>query len=179
MAGGVLHDFPCYPVDFANLVIAALPVRALARSFESPVHGATFRVFGMIEYDNGVLASVAASRLADFSQPAIIACNRGTVRLDTLVNPIGDTELAVQRSAGLIALRRESIAVSVPEPLSERLVDLNVFTWQLEHFVDVINGAQEPRISLEESHKNACVRDALIASGGTGGWCEIDYRPLI
>lgn len=172
--GGVLHDFLCYPIDIANLIMPEEPVRAMARTFSSPTYATPYRIYGMIEYANGAMASIGASRLTGFSQPLFVGCSGGVIRVNTAFNPIGDTEILVQRSEGLIGQRKEQIPVTVPEPVSERLIDLDVFRRQLEHFLDLINGDADPVMSLVESVRNACVRDALIESSQTNQWSNID-----
>jgi len=171
--GGVLHDFLCYPIDIANLMMGQDPVRAYARTFASPIYETVYRIFGMIEYADGAMANVSASRLTDFSQPLFIGCSGGTIRVNTAFNPVGNTEVLVQHSEGIIGQRRQALPVEVPEPVSERLIDLNVFMQQLEHFLDLIGGDAEPAVTLDHSVRNACVRDALIESSQSNQWCDI------
>jgi len=171
--GGVLHDFLCYPIDIVNLIMGQEPVRAFSCTFASPKYATDYRIFGMIEYVNGAMANISASRLTDFSQPLFIGCSGGTIRVNTAFNPVGNTEILVQRSEGLIGQRQQVLPVEVPEPISERLVDLNVFVQQLEHFLDLIGSAAEPKITLEQSVRNASVRDALIQSSQSNQWCDI------
>lgn len=176
--GGVMHDFLCYPVDAANLCAGAEPCRAFARTFVSPQYGTIFRIFGLIEYQNGVLASVIASRMADFSQPLNVSCTHGSISLPAAFNPIGDTVIQVQRSHGLIATTTENVQIKVDPAVSERLLDLPVFTSQLEHFVQIIGSTAKPAITLHESIRNAAVRDALLESANSGSWeCVEKIRP--
>ena len=171
--GGVPHDFLCYPIDLANKLMQAEPARAFMRSFSSPTHGTTYRVFGLIEYADGAVANIAASRLTDFGQPFHIGGPRGSLSLDPAFNPTGNSEITVRHSEGLIATNLERVLVEVPAPVSPRLIDLPVFTWQLEHFIDVICGGCEPIMSMDESIMNARVRDALIESSATETWQEL------
>lgn len=172
--GGVMHDMLCYPIDAANLCAEAEPCRAFARTFVSPQYGTIFRIFALIEYQNGMLASVNASRMADFSQPLNVSCTHGSISLPVAFNPIGDTVIQIQRSHGLIATTTENVRIKVGPPVSERLLDLRVFTTQLEHFVHVINGTAKPAISLHESIRNAAVRDALLESADSGSWKGVE-----
>jgi len=171
--GGVLHDFLCYPIDAANLFIGSEPVRAFARTFTSPRYSTVHRIYGMIEYANGAMATINASRLSDFNQPLSVACANGTLSLDIAYNPIGDTNIRVRRGSGMIATGQEQIHVKTPENNSTRLLDLPVFTTQLEQFIALINGKQEALISMQESLRNARVRDALIESSLSGQWSPV------
>ena len=171
--GGVLHDFLCYPIDLVNKLMQAEPVRAFMRTFSSPVYGTTYRVFGLIEYANGAVANIAASRLTDFGQPFFVGGPKGSLSLDPAFNPIGNSEISLRHSEGLIATNLEQVLVEVPDPISTRLIDLHVFTWQLEHFIDVICGGCKPIMSMDESIMNVRVRDALIDSSATETWQEL------
>jgi len=171
--GGVLHDFLCYPIDAANLFIGSEPIKAFARTFTSPRHDMVHRIFGMIEYANGAMATISASRLSDFNQPLSVACANGTLSLDIAYNPIGNTNIKVRRSSGMIATVQEQIHVKTPENDSTRLLDLPVFTTQLEHFVALIHEKQQALLSMPESLRNAHVRDALIESSLTGQWTSV------
>ena len=172
--GGVLHDFLCYPIDAANLFIDSEPVKAFAHTFTSPRHGTVYRIYGMIEYASGAMATINASRLADFNQPLSIACANGTLSLDVAYNPVGDSNIRIRRSSGMIATEENLIAVKTPGNHSTRLLDLPVFTSQLEHFVEVIQGNRNALVSSSESLRNARVRDALIKSASSGTWTNIN-----
>ena len=172
--GGVLHDFLCYPIDAANLFIDATPVRAFARTFTSPRYKTVYRIYGMIEYTNGAMATINASRLSDYNQPLSISCADGTLSLDVAYNPLGDSNIRIRRSSGLIATGEQRIPVITPENSSTRLLDLPVFTTQLEHFVALIQGRQKALISMQESLLNARVRDALIKSARSEQWTSVE-----
>jgi predicted dehydrogenase len=172
--GGVLHDFLCYPIDAANLFIDSEPVKAFAHTFTSPHHGTVYRIYGMIEYADGAMATINASRLADFNQPLSIACANGTLSLDVAYNPVGYTNIRIRRSSEMIATEEQLIPVKTPESKSTRLLDLPVFTTQLEHFVEIIRGTRKALVTTRESLRNARVRDALIKSASSGQWTTVN-----
>jgi len=178
--GGVLHDFLCYPIDAANLFIDSVPVRTFARAYTSPRYGTVYRIYGMIEYANGAMATINASRLSDFNQPLSVACTHGTLSLEVAYNPIGETGIRVRSSSGLIATTEQRIATraavegSAAERDSTRLLDLPVFTMQLEHFLALIRGEGKPLINMQESVRNARVRDALISSTLADEWVDVN-----
>jgi len=172
--GGVLHDFLCYPIDAANLFIDSEPVKAFARTFTSPRYGTVYRIYGMIEYASGAMATINASRLSDYNQPLSVACANGTLSLDVAYNPLGESHIKIRRSSGLIATGEIQTPVNAIRNDSTRLLDLPVFTTQLEHFVAVIQGKQQVLISLQESLRNAQVRDALIESARSEKWAAVE-----
>ena len=172
--GGVLHDFLCYPIDAANLFIGSEPVKVFARTFTSPRYGTVYRIYGMIEYASGAMATINASRLSDYNQPLSVACASGTLSLDVAYNPLGDSHIRIRRSSGLIATDEQQIPVITPANNSTRLLDLPVFTTQLDHFVALIHGKQTALISMQESLLNSRVRDALIESSLSGQWTAVN-----
>jgi len=172
--GGVLHDFLCYPIDAANLFINSSPLSAFARSFTSTRYGTVPRIYGMIEYADGTMATINASRLSDYNQPLSIACANGTLSLDVAYNPVGDSNIRIRRSSGMIATGEKLIPVKTPDNNSTRLLDLPVFTSQLEHFVEVIQGNRKALVTTGESLCNARVRDALIKSASSGQWVTVN-----
>jgi len=176
--GGVLHDFLCYPIDAANLFIDSEPVKAFARTFTSPRYGTVYRIYGMIEYTNGVMATINASRLSDYNQPISVACTNGTLSLDVAYNPLDECQIKIRRSSGLIATGEIQTPVNAIKNDSTRLLDLPVFTTQLDHFVGVIQGKQQTLISMQASLRNARVRDALIKSALSGQWTSIILRNI-
>jgi len=171
--GGVLHDFLCYPIDAANLFIDSEPVKTFAHTFTSPRYGTVYRIYGMIEYASGAMATINASRLSDYNQPLAVACANGTLSLDVAYNPIGDSHIRIRRSSGLIATGEQQIPVITPANNSTRLLDLPVFTTQLDHFVALIHGKQAALVSMQESLINSRVRDALIESSLSGRWTTV------
>jgi len=176
--GGVLHDFLCYPIDAANLFIGSTPVKAFAHTINSPRYNTVYRIYAIIEYANGAMATLSASRLSDFSQPLSISCSKGSLSLDVAYNPIGNSSIKIRQVSGLIATKENRISIKTPETNSTRLLDLPVFGIQLEHFAMVIQGRQQPLISMQESVTNARLRDALIESSRKDQWVEVD-RALI
>ena len=172
--GGVLHDFLCYPIDAANLFIDSEPLKAFARTFTSPRYGTVYRIYGMIEYASGAMATINASRLSDYNQPLSVACANGTLSLDVAYNPLGESNIKIRRSSGLIATEEIQTPVNTIKNDSTRLLDLPVFTTQLEHFVAVIQGKQQTLISMQESLRNARVRDALIESARSEKWAAVE-----
>ena len=171
--GGVLHDFLCYPIDAANLFIDSEPLKAFAHTFTSPRYATVYRIYGMIEYASGAMATINASRLSDYNQPLSVACANGTLSLDVAYNPLGDSHIRIRRSSGLIDTEEIQIPVSTIKNDSTRLLDLPVFTSQLEHFVALIQGKLEALISMQESLCNSRVRDALIKSSLSGQWTTV------
>jgi predicted dehydrogenase len=161
--GGVPHDFLCYPVDATGWLAGGLPERAQACGQQNPRTGTIDRLYGLIEYSSGCVASVASSRRAVFDQCLEVTGEHAQVRLPVAWTIIGDAEIIEVRSPRFIVRRESRIRVPA-QSCSERLVDLPVFRMQLENFAAVIRAEAEPVVSLRESVINACVIDALVES---------------
>ena len=161
--GGVPHDFLCYPVDAAGWLAGGVPERALACGQHDPLTGTIDRLYGVIEYSSGCVASVASSRRAVFDQCLQVTCDHAQVRLPVAWTIVGDTEITEARSPRFI-VRSESRIPVCSQSHSERLIELPVFRLQLENFAAVIRAGAEPAVSLRESAINAFVIDALVES---------------
>jgi predicted dehydrogenase len=158
--GGVLHDFLCYAVDAANWLAAARPTRVSAIGELDAGSGTIDRLYGLVEYANGCIAQVGSSRRGILDQSLEVTGADGQVRLPGAWTIVGETEIGEARSLGFL-VREQTTTRIAALATTERLVELPVFTRQLENFAQVIRGQAAPAIALEESVINACVLDAL------------------
>ncbi len=169
--GGVAHDFLCYPVDaachFAYRLKRSLPVSVQA-SGSIGTHSTIDRLFGLLEFDNGVCAVVESSRRASLDQRLEIRCEHSTLTLPFAWSPQGDVHIDVTHNRGFLC--QESIRTTINSGAAHygRLVDFPVFTHQMDNFVELIQGQAEPLVPLYDSIVNACVIDALLASAASG-----------
>lgn len=163
--GGVPHDFLSYPVDAAGWLCGDLPLRAAAFGARSSHNGTVDRVYGLIEYAAGCVASVASSRHAVFDQCLEIAAAKAHVRLPVAWTIVGDAEITESRSTGFITRSETHTRVAAQRP-AERLIDLPVFASQLDNFLQVMSGSATPAVPLRDSVVNAFVIDALLQAIG-------------
>ncbi len=164
MGGGVAHDFTCYAVDALNTFAGALPLRVSALGTTNKSTGVLDRLVGHLLYENDVIGLIESSHRASFSQALEISGAQGRVALPVAWNIRNDAIIRRARVAGFLDYSEEEQRIAGSEPHDGRLVDLPVFTQQLENFVAVIRGQTVPLITLNESVVNACVLDALIES---------------
>ncbi|TAK53192.1 MAG: Gfo/Idh/MocA family oxidoreductase [Gammaproteobacteria bacterium] len=170
--GGVPFDFACYPVDAANLLAGALPVRVIASAFTNPHHGTIDRLFGLIEYANGCVATLASSRHASLGQLLRVCCERGRVELPMSWNAPADAVLTVTTSPAFLQLAQR--LRRFPSAPAGELADLPVYGLQLGHFADVIRGRAAPAVTLAQSVLNIIVLESLVAAGRTGSALQIE-----
>jgi len=167
--GGVPFDFACYPVDAIDRLAGAPPIRASGCGFVASANGTVSRLYGMIEYANGCVGTVASSRSASFSQTLIVSCEGGRLELPFAWSAPGNVSLRVVTSPGFLELESREVEVTWPTPTrTPSLLDLPTFTRQIEHFAAVIRGRTEPHMSLSESVTNIYVLEALLASDREG-----------
>ena len=165
--GGVAHDFLCYPVDAACHLAGGHPVSAVATGSLGP-HGTIDHLVGVLEFGNGVTATVESSRRTQLNQRLEIRCENATLALPFAWTPPGDVQIDITRTTGFLDQEIQSETI-IPGALHDgRLVDFPVFSRQMDNFVEVIRGNSQPLVSLQGSVINACVIDALLASLESG-----------
>ena len=165
--GGVAYDFLCYPVDAACHFAGALPTSAQASASYGP-HGTIDRLTGLLEFANGVFATVESSRHACLGQRLELRFANATLSLPFAWSPPGKTSIDVSSSRGFLKNESRSETIDAEEQHDGRLVDFPVFTRQMDNFVDVIQGRADPLVGVEGAVINALVIDALLASVESG-----------
>lgn len=172
--GGVLHDFICYPVDAANKYAGSLPTAAFAYGSDSEKYQITNRLFAMISFENGCVATVESSRNACFRQSLRIGGAHGIIDLPTAWSARDDVVILKTSAPSFLVEEHERFLIE-SDAHDGRLVDFPVFTRQLENFSDVIMGTATPHISLDESVVNAFTLDAIGTSYKTGVPAKISF----
>jgi len=170
--GGVLHDFICYPVDAANKYAGAPPIRASAFGTTSEKFGVINRLFALVEYQNGCVASLESSRKAAFRQSLRIAGSRAIIDLPTAWS-IRDDVTVTKTTIPAFLVEQQSQFPIKSGAHDGTLTDFPIFTLQLESFAEAIVGVRSPIISLSESVVNALTLDAIGESFRTGAQVEI------
>jgi D-xylose 1-dehydrogenase (NADP+, D-xylono-1,5-lactone-forming) len=154
-AGGVPWDLACYCVDACNRFAGARPVGALGVLDRSRRYGTVDRLYGLIEYENGVVGQVRSSKRADGGYDLVLAGAGGRLSLPVAWAREGAAEILRTASHGWAKFETERHPV---EPA-------NSFALQLAAFAAAARGEREPVPRLEESVVTAFTLDALLASG--------------
>ena len=153
-AGGVPWDLACYCVDACNRFARTPPRQVLAVGGTSARYDTVDRLYGLIEYEDGLVGIVQSSKRSDFDHELRIGGSHGHVRLPVAWRIEGPTEVLATRSVGWGEFETERFPIPAVDP----------FRAQLESFVAAARGEAEPEPSLAESVVNACTLDALLAS---------------
>ena len=161
------HDFLCYPVDAACHLAGAHPLSAQAIGSSGP-HGVIDRLVAVLEFTNGVTATLESSRRSILNQRLEVRCANATLTLPCAWTPPGDAAIDITRTSGFLDHEIQSETITPDASHDGRLVDFPVFTRQMDNFIEVIHGNAQPLVSLQASVINACVTDALLASLESG-----------
>jgi xylose dehydrogenase (NAD/NADP) len=158
LGGGAPYDIACYCVDACNRFAGARPVRACAVTSASERYATVSRLFGLIEYENGVVGTVESSMRADFNHELRINGAHGHVRLPVAWRIDFPTEVVASRSVGWGLVEEERF----PAPA------VDAYRLELEAFAAAARGLVDPDPTLAESVVTAVTLDALLASGRDG-----------
>lgn len=153
--GGVPYDWMSYLVNACNHFSGGVPKRVFASGTKSKQYEVITRLFGMIEYNNGVAAYLESSKEANFSEELQITCANGILRLPIAWGIFGDVKITqTHRKADWDYILTDSYEIE----------QVSAFVLQLQNFADVIRGIAEPVLPLSESVQNVQVIDALVTS---------------
>jgi len=169
LGGGAPYDIACYCVDACNRFAGAPPARAQAVTSESSRYGTVARVFGLVEYANGVVGTVESSMRADFNHELRLNGTLGHARLPVAWRIDFPTEVVASRSVGWGLVEEERF----PAPA------VDAYRLELEAFAAAAQGRVEPAPTLAESVVTAFTVDALLASGRDGGAVDIEVPEAV
>jgi predicted dehydrogenase len=156
--GGAPYDIACYCVDACNRFAGSPPRRVQALTSTSERYGTVSRVFGLLEYENGVVGMIESSMRGDFNHELRLNGARGHARLPVAWRIDHPTEVVASRSVGwgLTEERRFPIPV------------VDAYRLELEGFAAAARGQAPPIPTLAESVLTALTMDALLASAAEG-----------
>lgn len=153
--GGVAYDWMSYLVNACNHFSGGLPKRIFASGTKSKQYEVITRLFGMIEYNNGVVAYIESSKEANFSEELQINCTNGILRLPIAWGIFGEVKITqTHRKPEWDYILTDSYEID----------QANAFELQLKNFEDVIRGIAEPILPLQQTIQNVQVIEMLVTS---------------
>ena len=153
--GGVAYDWVSYLVNACNYFSGGIPEQVFAAGTQNKKYQIITRLFGMIEYDNGVTAYIESSKEANFTEELQINCANGILRLPVAWGIFGDVKITqTHRKPEWDYILTDSFEVGYQ----------NAFVLQLQNFFKVALGQAEPVIPLKLSIQNIQVIEALVTS---------------
>ena len=163
-AGGVPYDLACYCVDACNHLAGAPPRQVLAVSATSERYGTVDRLYGLIEYEDGVVGILESSKRSDSDHELKISGERGHVLLPVAWRIESATEVLLTRSAGWGEFEIARFPISAVDP----------YRLQLESFAAAARGSAPPTPALAESVVTALTTDALLTSAAERSAITVD-----
>jgi predicted dehydrogenase len=167
--GGVTHDWMSYCVNAANHFSGSLPKRVFASGNVNEQYGVIDRIYGHIEYENGIVGIVESSKHANFTQMLHISCANGIIQLPVAWGIYGDVTINRHH-------RKEKWDYILTDQF--RIEEADSFALQLDNFVNVIRGTAEPLVPLYDSVVNVITIDALERSVHEGKVIEPDFPAI-
>jgi len=167
--GGVTYDWMHYLVDSCNHFSNSKPRRVFASGSMSPTRNVIYRIYGLIEYESGLVGIIENSKLANFSNALQITCAHGILHL-----PIA---WAIKGEVTITQTHRKPEWDFILKDTYE-IGEANAFALQLENFCQVIRGSEAPLVPLMDSIVNAMTTEALVMSLRQGRDVMVDLSDL-
>lgn len=144
--GGSFYDVGIYPLAFVNELQSARIINYTAKHVFD--HGIDSFTQVLLQYEDGVIASVRSSIMADMDNTAVIYGDAGTIRIP---------QFWKSEKAYLHVYGQEEIIFDEVHHASE-------FRYQIQHFVDLIrNGKSESNImSMQATVRNMQLLEDII-----------------
>lgn len=144
-----------YLVNACNQFSNSAPKRIFSSGNESTKYGIINRIFGMIEYENGLVGFIESSKEANFSQELQITCSNGILRIPIAWGIYGEVKITQTH-------RKQDWDYILTD--TYEIEQANAFTLQLKNFAQVIRGLEKPVIPLKQSIINVLTIKALVTS---------------
>jgi len=154
--GGIPYDFACYCVNCCGHFARGLPKRIYGIG-STGKYDTINRLYGMIEYDNGVVGIVESSKKTSYTQEVQISCAQGILNVP-IAWTIPQNLTITQRHTGW---NRLSYDTQVSDGVADGLTSYQL---QAENFVAVVRGQARPLIPLVQSVVNTFALEALVTS---------------
>ncbi len=167
--GGVPFDAACYAVNAAGHFARACPSRVYATGTMSKSLGVIMRLFGLIEYRNGVTGIISPSHGQQFSQELQVEGTRGHlfVPVAWTIAGEGTVEHRCAPTWGQVAATRHNVPAT------------DSYAAQLRNFAAAARKEAAPLVPLVESVVNTHVIAALIESQRTRQPVDVELPPEI
>ena len=114
-----------------------------------------YRVYGLIEYENGLVGIIENSKQASFSNMLQITCSHGILHL-----PIA---YAIGGEVTITQTHRKPRWDYILED-TYRIAEANAFVLQLKNFCEVIRDQAPPLVPFRDSFINALTTEAIVTS---------------
>ena len=153
--GGVAYDWMSYCINACNYFSGGTPTHVFATGNISKKYNVINRVYGLIEYDNGITGIIESSKKANFTQMLQISCAKGILQLPVAWGIFGEVDIFQHH-------RKEKWDYILTDKY--KIEEADSFYLQLKNFYSVIKKNDKPVIPLNESVLNIYTIEAMVNS---------------
>ncbi|EET62300.1 oxidoreductase, NAD-binding domain protein [Marvinbryantia formatexigens DSM 14469] len=148
LGGGSIRDVGCYPINMTGMLLNETPEKICA--LQTKMQGVDFSLSAVLQYSNGVMASVHSGFDSHSAQVTEIDGTVGSIIVrDSFIDQDGvDTPIQVVLNDG-------SDTEYLLEPCRQ-------YEEEIKEFCAAVLENREPAFSVEESIRNAGVMDAIL-----------------
>lgn len=164
IGGGGVYDIGCYPIVTTRFLFGTEPVRAIGLLERDPNFKTDRLCSAMLHFPAGQAQFICSTQLVPQQRMQILG-TAGRIDLD-----IPFTPTPADRSRILVDDGSHRGFASAEEFVFE---NLNQYTFQGDHFAQVVRGEAVLDFPLEDAVKNMAVIDAIYRSGESGGWEDV------
>jgi len=156
LGGGALWDAGSYAVYAARFVMSAEPVRVRGSSYDSGGWGVDTTFAGIMEFENGAIASVMTSMEQAFRCQIAIDGSKGRIEVPRMFDDSGP--IIIKMGDGRTGQNDQVTARSAPYR----------FVPQLNEFSECVLTGKSPQFAPEDGLRNTAVIEALYTSAESG-----------
>jgi myo-inositol 2-dehydrogenase/D-chiro-inositol 1-dehydrogenase len=177
--GGVLLDMSCHSIEFARWILGRPQVKSVTATVKTLLHKDKTRCDDhsvcVIEFDNGALAVLENSwaKLGGLDDKCEIYGSRGNTFADAVR---GNSLLTYSQPGYGYALEKAESTKGWTFTIFDELWTFG-YPQQMQHFVKVIQGLEEPIETAEDGMEVLRVICAAYQSAGQGRRIEWPYQP--
>lgn len=153
--GGIPYDFACYCVNACGHFAADIPKRVYCSGGVGKFDTIN-RMYGMIEYENGVVGYIESSKKTSFTQELQISCNHGILTLPTA--------WTTDRAITITQRHTNWNNHTCENHLCDGIYAGQSYQLQVENFMAAVRGAAKPVVPIAESVVNTFTLEALVLS---------------
>lgn len=159
--GGALMDVGCYGISVARMIVGEEPLRLVSALDIHPEYGVDNSVNILMNFSNGITASILSNTKSYRSQCVMIEGSRGRILLTHpfYCEPHGTRVVTLTAESGDQELRYSGT--------------INHFSIMLDAFCASILKQQPAPLPLSDSIANMKVIDAAFKSQQMGGWIDL------
>lgn len=165
LAGGSLMDVGCYTVSAARLFLGE-PDRVYANSHDSRDCGVDTQFTGLLEYPDGVTATLTSGFDTQNAQHYRVEGTDGWLEIPDAFNPQGSDRVTLEYATD-------------GRQVEESFEPTDHYRLQVDHFAECVERGVAPRTDSAEAIRNMAVIDALYESVDRGEPVEVEWQSFV